>query len=399
MFPSLKPHVQSIWYTNSRFARRSIPSVQPHECGGGFRASTRRAAARSTRVASPALFRAPSRNASACVRQLPSEWVIESLAAARYQILSTLIKNTHSSSSSSSSRRLILSVSEQRALCDVRIRYGLILGLITLRQGCSPLDDLPQDYSRGNAPRFHWRVSPPHLSPSFSSSLLLPLASTRGFSPSVLSLYHHLPLSFSYYLAIFSPPCHALSFSDSRRRSFLLPACVPFLHASRAYLSLSALFSHSFLLSSFSFSLLQIVPLCSHNFFLSLTGLLCPSFLYPSLSLHHAFFSHSCSLSSSSAHVVLLSHVDQRGCPGGGILTPPGACALHVQLSPFLLIPYLQLFDTRGKDLFGLFCEDRQANNKINLSINFSTDDYVIGQSWNILFYIFLLQYTWRTRR
>lgn len=212
----------------------------------------------------------------------------------------------------------------------------------------------------------------PPLSLPLSYSRSLPLA------VSLLPFCLFTTTSLCPSLIIFSPLLAMLypSLIHVVAPSFCLPVSLSSTQAVPIFLFLLC-----FLIPSCSFSLLQIVPLCSHNFLLSLTGLLCPSFLYPSLSLYHAFSSHSCSSSSSSAHAVLLSHVDQRGCPGGGILTPPGACALHVQLSPFLLIPYLQLFDTRGKDLFGLFCEDRQANNKINLSINFSTGDYVIGQS------------------
>lgn len=137
---------------------------------------------------------------------------------------------------------------------------GMILA--TLRQGCSPLGDLPQDYSRGNAPRFHWRVSPAPAPPSLAASLSL---SPARFCPRSLSfrfalpLYHRLAPSFSRYLAIFSPPFMFRPSLMHVGRSFLLPASVLFFHVRP---SLSASLSLFPALSSFSLSPSQIILPC-----------------------------------------------------------------------------------------------------------------------------------------
>jgi len=218
----------------------------------------------------------------------------------------------------------------------VRVRYGLILA--TLRQGCSPLDDLPQDYSRGNAPRFHWRVSPAPISLSLSLSrlFLFCLLSPRF----ALSLYHP-PRSILLLLSRNFLPSAILCLSliRCRKDSFLLPS---------VFLStfLPRMPCLSFIFCLAFFSLFRKLFFSSHNFLLFLTVLFCPSFLYPSLSFNHAFF--SCSIFLFDSHYPSLARKSKA--PGGGILTPHGACALHVQL-PSSLISSSQLFDARGKDL------------------------------------------------
>lgn len=181
--------------------------------------------------------------------------------------------NTHSSSSSSSSRRLILSASGQRrASCDVcGYATGVILSWFTLRQqGCSPPDDLPQDYSRGNAPRLHWRVSPAPLPLSLSCSGLCSRSRSFRFA---LSLYHHLARSLSYYLAIFlpflPPPSRpVLLWFSCPVVLFPLPATVLF-HACRVYLSPS--FSFPLALLFLFFSTGKLFFLSSHDFLPFLT--------------------------------------------------------------------------------------------------------------------------------
>lgn len=160
-------------------------------------------------MASPALFRAPSRNASACMtdRAKHRTWRRSFIRVPKFLLNST----THSSSSSSSSRRLILFTLEQRAMC------GCVRGWFSpLQQGCSPPDDLPQHYNRGNAPRLYWRAFFPPCHPTIPSLFL--------------SLYPHIDLSFSHHLEISPPPIFYPSLIRGLALSSLLPVCPPLSH-------------------------------------------------------------------------------------------------------------------------------------------------------------------------
>lgn len=208
-----------------------------------------------------------------------------------------------------------------------------------LQQGCSPPDDLPQHYNRGNAPRFYWRAFFPPCHPTFPSLFL--------------SLYPHIDLSFSHHLEIF-PSANILSLFNLRTRSFLPSAC------------LSSSFAHAVFFLPLCFILFTLMRDLSLS--LSLSSRIVPlSFhrvSFCSFSAHMSFSINrypSCSLACS----VLFSLINQRCRPGGGIPIPLCTCAQFtynsVSLSPsFIPHSYPQLLDARGKDLRrGLFRESR----------------------------------------